>query len=123
MVVLGWGNELILASSQKGPQSFSYDGPDTPVKHALQICQATWQGNSPTSADRPHRTQGKCAEEMAAQLYYMFNQAPLKDQQARPGAWVGHAKRPDEPEKTDPCGDTKNVRIWPFQTSASRRRC
>jgi hypothetical protein len=104
MSILAWGNEIILSSSQKGQQSFSYDGPDTPVKRSLQLSQATWVRESRTSADVLHRREGKCGEGMAAHLYYLFNDQPLSSRDAVIGTWAANNKDED-PKRADPCGD------------------
>ncbi|KAL2131056.1 hypothetical protein VTI74DRAFT_5595 [Chaetomium olivicolor] len=107
MSILAWGNEIILTSSQKGSQSFSYNGPDTPLQRSLQLCQAVvWQ--DVTGAVGVHKNQGKCGEEMAVHLYYKLNlEKPLKDlsPQAVVGTWVADdIAHLSEPIRTDPCG-------------------
>lgn len=103
MSILAWDHEIILASSQKGPNSFSYEVLDTPVKEALQRCQAAAR-DGPTGVDKPHKMQGKCGEEMAAHLYYLFNQGrPLKDRGAVVGTF-GADTLTSTPRQKDPCG-------------------
>ncbi|KAL4767177.1 hypothetical protein BDW60DRAFT_212202 [Aspergillus nidulans var. acristatus] len=47
MSVLAWGNELILASSQKGKYSFAYEYAETKVLKSLLLCRvATDKGVS-----------------------------------------------------------------------------
>ncbi|RYO84489.1 hypothetical protein DL764_009321 [Monosporascus ibericus] len=72
MSVLAWGNEIILASSQRGRSSFSYEYRGTPVLEILELCQITWREDGPGGGetDKEHRNEGKCGELMAAHLYY-----------------------------------------------------
>lgn len=90
LTVLAFGSEIILASTQRGPISFVYDYPESQVKKDLEMCQALWLTYGPdTATDKGHRTNGKCAEEMAAHLYYMkYGTTRLRDQNARIGTVV-----------------------------------
>ncbi|KAI0403814.1 hypothetical protein F4802DRAFT_279354 [Xylaria palmicola] len=85
-MVLAWGNEIILASSQKGKNYFSYEYKQTPVLGSLELCQIIWRDDGPGggTTDEKHRTEGKCGEPMAAHLYYSLDATtPLSKQQAR----------------------------------------
>jgi hypothetical protein len=92
---LAWDNHLILASTQRGDPSFSYNHLDTPVRDSLHICQLVWKENAPSGSDIEHKSGGKCVEQIAAQLYYIFQQSPLQQnlplqqQSARVGTVVG----------------------------------
>ena len=120
MTILAWDNEIILASSQKGPQSFTYDyqGEDaTPVLAQLNECQTQLQllleSESREGEETPvvgiHRTSGKCGEEMAAHLYYLYNQGrPLRDRHAVVGTVVT-AVIGQKPNPKNPCGDDNGV--------------
>ena len=104
MSVLAFGNEIIMASSQKGKQSFVYDYPESEVKRNLEMCQALWSEYGPDTAsdDGGHRTSGKCAEEMAVHLYYMkYGTTRLRTQNARMGTVVVQSNGIAAPE--DPC--------------------
>ncbi|KAL1864952.1 hypothetical protein VTK73DRAFT_5581 [Phialemonium thermophilum] len=107
MGVLAWGNEIILASSQKGPTSFSYNYPNTDILLGLQLCQIVWRDYGPGQSDTRHRNDGKCAEQMAAHLYYLSRPrpSPLSRQSARVGTIVRNNK--GGKAKTDPCGDVE----------------
>lgn len=114
IAVLAWGNEIIIASSHKGNPSFSYNYNETPVKRDLELCQMVWADTSASGTDKKHRTEAKCAEPMAAQLYYATTSTNLKDSKARVGSWT--RKRNDLPwEQTDPCGDPSKVRHSPIR--------
>jgi hypothetical protein len=109
MSVLAFGNELILASSQKGLTSFSYTYHSTPVLETLRLCQAVW-GNRPGGTDSPHNYGGSCAELMAAQLYYTLYTTPLSARAARI-ATVTLQKKDGQfvPRPKDPCPDNALV--------------
>jgi hypothetical protein len=66
LTILAWGNEIILASSQKGSNSFTYEGEPSKVLEILQMCQTTYLENYKAGTATGHRTQGKCGEEMSA---------------------------------------------------------
>lgn len=103
MTILAWDKEIILASSQKGPNSFSYGFADTEVRLALQRCHDSHR-EGPSGADARHKMQGKCGEEMASHLYYLFNKGrPLGTRGAVVGTMVADNTN-DPPEATDPCG-------------------
>ena len=109
MTVLAFGNELILASSQKGPVSFSYTFRDSPVLETLRLCQAIYRESSVTGSDKEHRTAGRCGEIMAAHLYYVQHpDTRLSDTQARI-ATVTIRNRQEAPAATDPCGDAQHA--------------
>ncbi|KAK4220603.1 hypothetical protein QBC38DRAFT_526015 [Podospora fimiseda] len=109
MSVMAWGNQIILASSQKG-ESFTYDSAiETPVLQDLRLCQAS------SALNGEHRTRGSCGEEMAAHLYYILNPNGPKISELKPqaviGTWVWSAssKLPyHQPWKTLPCGNSQN---------------
>lgn len=69
LTILAFDHEIILASSQKGQHSFSYNSGETPVLAALRLCQATFVDSSGSIPDNHHRRQGQCGEPMAAHLY------------------------------------------------------
>jgi len=108
MAVLAWGNQLILASSQKGPTSFSYNYPSTPVLSSLQLCQTVWRDDGVMNSDKTHRTDGKCSEQMAAHLYFFSETTDLPLQSARVAA-VTKPSRNADLRATDPCGDPQRV--------------
>ncbi|RYP70472.1 hypothetical protein DL769_004961 [Monosporascus sp. CRB-8-3] len=108
MTILAWGNEIILASSQKGRSSFTYEYKNTPVRETLELCQIVWREDGPGDGktDKKHRTEGKCGELMAAHLYYSEDATiTLAERNARVGTVVEKRKNL---ENTDPCGDPKN---------------
>jgi hypothetical protein len=92
--VLAWGNEIILASRQRGTNSYTYEGPTSQVSLSLERCQATHlRRHRDTTATR-HRREGKCGEQMAAHLYYRSpttGETSLRDQNARIGTVVYRA--------------------------------
>ncbi|KAL3444235.1 hypothetical protein BJX65DRAFT_311014 [Aspergillus insuetus] len=106
MGILAWDRHIILASSQRGQNSFTYDYKDTPVLKSLKLCQMAWRDDAPSGTDSPHRTQGKCAEQLSAHMYYLLGWTlPLQVQDARVGVWVRSGK--GVWEKRDPCGDPR----------------
>ncbi len=108
MSILAFDNEIILASSQKGKQSFSYAGPETPVSRALNACQLL--SAEKTSVSRPHKNQGKCGEEMAAHIFYLlYPGQDLASRNAVVGTWVADDHTSTLPVRTDPCGIADNV--------------
>ena len=113
--MLAFGNEIIMASSQKGKQSFVYDYPESEVKRNLEMCQALWSEYGPGTAsdDGGHRTSGKCAEEMAVHLYYMkYGTTRLRTQNARIGTVV--VQSDGVAEREDPCANTDVSQIVLF---------
>ncbi|RYP45986.1 hypothetical protein DL768_007736 [Monosporascus sp. mg162] len=114
MTVLAWGNEMILASSQKGTSSFTYKYKNTPVLETLELCQIVWREHGPGGGetDKQHRTEGKCGELMAAHLYYSQDATvALAQRNARVATVVEKGR---EVKNEDPCGD-------PNQVSKNRR--
>jgi hypothetical protein len=110
MAVLAWGNELILATSQKGGGSFSYDYGDTPVLRDLQLCQQVWQ--EATGNDLEHKNQGNCAEPMASHMYYSVHTAHLANRNARVATVVTSG---NTLQQQDPCpGPHEEVLSNPF---------
>lgn len=108
MTVLAFGHELILASSQKGPTSFSYTFQDTRVLETLRICQAAYMITSSTGSNLKHRTDGRCGEVMAAHLYYTLYETPfLPAQHARVATVVNDGDQNLGPR--DPCGNPSRV--------------
>ncbi|KAK4222285.1 hypothetical protein QBC38DRAFT_519445 [Podospora fimiseda] len=121
MGIMAWGNEIILASSQKG-QWFSVGAKTwTPVRDDLEACQkANWDSVKPPGNDDKgpeHRTKGSCAEEMLAHQYYLAHGAdrdtikartPIRDlnPQAVLATWVRSATE-DYPSHTSPCDPEK----------------
>jgi len=95
MAILAWGQEIILASSQKG-LSFSYNYPGTRVLESLRLCQMSF-----TNSRLEHKNWGMCAEPMAAHLYYATTATNLAAQHARIGTWV---LQKGGWKQTDPCG-------------------
>ncbi|RMD44935.1 hypothetical protein DV735_g183, partial [Chaetothyriales sp. CBS 134920] len=86
MGVLAWGHELIFASSQRGELLFAYNHQNTEVQAILRECGVVWRDTHAATQDQPHMRDGKCAEVMATQLYYMSRETPkprLPDQSAR----------------------------------------
>lgn len=92
LTVLAWGNEIILASGQKGENSFTYkQRPKTQVTLSLERCHATYLLHHPNTKAIGHRRKGKCGEQMAAHLYYRApstGETSLRDQNARIGTVV-----------------------------------
>ncbi|CEL03923.1 hypothetical protein ASPCAL05060 [Aspergillus calidoustus] len=106
MGILAWDKHIILASSQTGQKSFTYDYKDTPVLQSLRLCQIAWRDEAPSGTDSEHRTQGKCAEQISAHMYYLLGwELPLQVQNARVGVWVRNGK--GEWGQRDPCGDPR----------------
>lgn len=109
LTILAWGNEIILASSQKGSNSFTYQsGEPNKVLKILQMCQATYLKDYTAGTAREHRTQGKCGEEMAAHMYYRLpttetSGIDLDAQNAVIGT-VWYNAEDDEVITKDPCG-------------------
>lgn len=108
LTILAWGNEVILASSQKGTNSFTYQGEPSEVSKILEKCQATYLERFEDGTATEHRTQGKCGEEMAAHLYYLLpttkaNGVKLNAQNAVIGT-VGLNQRDGTVVKKPPCG-------------------
>lgn len=120
--VLAWGNEIILASGQKGDNSFSYQGPRTKVLQSLQRCQVTYLQQNPGTRRSLHRRKGKCAEQMAAHLYYFSpstqeSNTELPSQNARIGTVVYRSSE-ERVVQERPCGDNPKVSqhyllFWP----------
>jgi hypothetical protein len=113
MTVLAWKNEIILASGQKGSNSYMYDTPETEVLMSLQRCQATWLEGRENVQNARHRKDGKCAEQMGAHLYYLAPSTidsgkKLPDQNARIGTVV-FRKALNRPVQQEPCGKDKVV--------------
>lgn len=108
MTVLAFGNELILASSQKGPTSFSYTFQNTRVLQILRICQATYMITSSTVSNLEHRADDRCGEVMAAHLYYtLYDELLLPSQHARVATVVKKTEGNLVP--LDPCGDASQI--------------
>jgi hypothetical protein len=122
MTVLAFGNEIILASTQKGDDSFTYgfgDG-NTQVARALQLCQAVWKDRANLGEDDEppiHKNKGHCGEPMAAHLYYASHTTPLAEQNARVATIVYKKRAP-------PCGTGATVSEtgYPSNSQLSRRR-
>ncbi|KAH8690764.1 hypothetical protein BGW36DRAFT_432552 [Talaromyces proteolyticus] len=104
--VLAWGNGTILASGQKGDNSFTYAGPRSEVRLSLERCQTTYLKQRKDSTAKEHRRRGKCAEQMAAHLYYLSptTTTNLPAQNARIGAVV-YDPRTGVVFKARPCGN------------------
>ncbi|KAK3896774.1 hypothetical protein C8A05DRAFT_20327 [Staphylotrichum tortipilum] len=108
MSILAFDNEIILASSQKGKQSFSYASPENPVSRALNACQI--MSAEKTSVSKRHKNQGKCGEEMAAHIFYrLYPGQDLASRNAVVGTWVADNHLSTVPVRTDPCGIADNV--------------
>jgi len=123
LAVLAWGKEIILASSQRGAPSFSYNYANSPVLESLRLCQMVWRDNGPGGTDREHRARSMCAEPMAVQLYYASTENPLQKQHARIGTWV--RDQAGNWGQRDPCGDPTRVstmsRFLPRQSRLRKR--
>jgi hypothetical protein len=108
LTILAWGNEIILASSQKGSNSFTYEGEPSKVLQILQMCQTTYLRDYSAGTATKHRTEGKCGEEMAAHLYYLLptTKASGIDLPAQHAVIGTVGKNPDTGlvEMKDPCG-------------------
>jgi hypothetical protein len=76
------GNEIILASSEKGQHPFAYEYPESNVRKSLQLCQITWEVLGGAD-DNKHQNQSSCGEVMSTQMYYTRYNSPLADQKAR----------------------------------------
>lgn len=107
MSVLVWGNEIIIASSIKGP-AFNYMLKDTPVLESLELCQIVWRDT--VGPDIRHKNNGSCGELTAAQIYYSVYSKPLSSQSASVGTvgYVTHSTGTRIDTKP-PCGDPKEV--------------
>ena len=108
MTVLAWDKQIILASSMKGVRSFSYALQETPVSKTLELCETIWK-----EADNPknkwkHKSQAKCGELMAAQIYYSLGGNALGQQKHRVGT-VNLDTVENEPRPAAPCGDPAKV--------------
>lgn len=104
MTLLAFGNEIILASSQKGLQSFSYSTPDTPVLIDLNRCAMAWRDEG--NPEQPeHRRGAKCGEEMVCHLYALNNRdQELRTRNPSISTWAA-AGSIDNPAPTPPCGN------------------
>ncbi|KAK4459172.1 hypothetical protein QBC42DRAFT_289823 [Cladorrhinum samala] len=110
--IMAWGNETIIATSQKG-QSFTYDSTkQTPVLSDLRLCEATIANSDPR-----HRTSGSCGEEMVAHIYYLlYLKGPhIRDlyPRARIGTWINLGGG-TVPRQADPCGTNDDLQppLW-----------
>jgi hypothetical protein len=100
MTVLAFDNELILASSQKGANSYAYEFLDTPVLKTLQECQI---------GDKKHMHGGGCGEILAAQLYFTkYTDRHLSERNAKIGTVVWN-RNMNELQRTNPCGTDRAV--------------
>lgn len=104
MTVLAFGNEIILSSSQKGGNSFSYEYGDTEVLKTLLLCQVAW--NEDSREDQTHKNRGKCGELFTSQMYYLLYDTPLAERNAGV-ATVTFNK--GALRRTDPCGTHDRV--------------
>lgn len=102
MTVLAFGNEIILSSSQKGGNSFSYGYGYTKVLKTLQLCQVAW--NEDGKPEKLHKNHGKRGEVFVSHMYYSLYNTPLAEQNARV-AMVTFNKGAGIPPQTDPCGE------------------
>lgn len=111
MTVMAYNDEIILASSQKGQVSFSYQYKNTRVLESLQLCQAVWAGAADTHTDQPHRNKGSCGEVMAAQLYYSVTENHLSQFNPRVGSVAIDKSLPagSPPVPLAPCGGDGTV--------------
>jgi len=110
MSVLAWGNELILSSTQKGGDSFSYRFQGTQVLDDLRLCQQVWK--DATENDLEHRAAAMCAEPMACQLYYSMNAIThLASQHARVCTVVENGQ--GVVEQQDPCPPPHQEVLFP----------
>ncbi|KAH7114167.1 hypothetical protein B0J13DRAFT_533679 [Dactylonectria estremocensis] len=66
MTVLAFEDRVIIASSQKGKSSFSYDFEDTPVFQTLQKCTELHGGDEALG----HNNGAGCGEVMSAHMFY-----------------------------------------------------
>lgn len=107
MTILAWGNEIILASSQKGSNSFTYQGKRSKVSIILEECQVTYLQKWKQGTAKEHRTQGKCGEEMSTHLYYLLqpekNGVDLDAQNGVIGT-VGRDPQSGKVVTKNPCG-------------------
>lgn len=108
LTILAFGNEIILASSQRGQPSYTYNYANTDVLESLKLCQIIWKDNGPddSSTDKQHANRGQCGEVIAAHLYYSIYTTPLKERQARIGTVVS---RGGEMRFFPPCGNPEKV--------------
>ena len=108
MAVMAWDKEIIFASSQKG-SPLSYGRP-SPVRKYLDACGYVAGRKKGALA---HRTKARCAEPMAAHLYYSIHSDPLEDKKARIGTVVEDYNDSTNIEQTDPCPKDRNVSCHP----------
>jgi len=113
MTILAFDNEIILASSQKGKQSFTYAGPESPVLPALNACQL--MSAEKTGDDRTHKNGGSCGEQMAAHIFYrLYPGQDLASRNAVVGTWWGKDREETtDPVQRDPCGIADTVSQGP----------
>ncbi|KAH9210777.1 hypothetical protein DL95DRAFT_512717 [Leptodontidium sp. 2 PMI_412] len=71
MTVFAIGQEIFLASSQKGKGSFINTFPDSPVLKSLALCQAVFTDR--TGLKDAHSHEAKCGEIMAAHSFFRNN--------------------------------------------------
>lgn len=77
MSLLAVGNEIFLASSQKGGSSVIDIFPDSPARLALQRCKVA-------SGNNEHKFERRCGEILAIHMYFkMHNNMPLNGLNAR----------------------------------------
>ncbi|PWY96629.1 hypothetical protein BO94DRAFT_541429 [Aspergillus sclerotioniger CBS 115572] len=108
LTVLAFEDEIIIASSQRGETSFSYNFANTEVLKTLQLCQIMWKDD--TGEDLQHRREEKFGEVMAAHMYYTIHNAPLVDQKARVATVMWDSVEA-KLKQVDPCGNPQN-KIW-----------
>ena len=68
MTVFAIGQEIFLATSQKGQGVFINNFPDSPVLKSLALCQAIFTDS--TNLAKPHVHEAKCGEIMAAHSFF-----------------------------------------------------
>ncbi|KAK2761655.1 hypothetical protein FQN54_001483 [Arachnomyces sp. PD_36] len=106
LAILAWGNQIIISSTQKGSPSFSYGYYHTEVLESLNICHKVWADVTQSKGEiKGHKGTGRCAEPMAAHLYYSLETIPLQNHNARIGTWV--YVRDGDWTQIDPCGDPR----------------
>ncbi|KAH6680100.1 hypothetical protein F5X68DRAFT_234617 [Plectosphaerella plurivora] len=112
ITILAFDNKIILSSSQRGASGFINGLPDSPVKEALDICQAAFASGAYASKRPPpagqtpdHRFSRKCGEIFAFHQYYQMGNEDMttREPKARVLA-VGNVEWRRAAQYMDPCG-------------------
>ncbi|KAK6840160.1 hypothetical protein PG987_006026 [Apiospora arundinis] len=69
MAILAFGKEIILSSAQRGRDTFAVRWAHSPVRKAIERCQASFRQAQPGLSDR-HKNGASCGEVMVTEFYY-----------------------------------------------------